>query len=238
MTALLSLNMTVAVGLINGFIFYANIVAANSAVLFPFSGPSFPTVFVAWLNLDIGVDVCFFDGLDAYTKIWLQLAFPVYIISVVIAVIVVGEYSPRFAWLIGRRDPIASLATLILLSYAKLLSVTITALSFALLDYPDGSRETVWLSDGNVKYFQGKHIALVLVALLIILIGVPYTTLLFLWQWFVRAPRWKVFKWTRNTKLSVFVSVYHAPNNSKYRYWTGLLLLVRVIIIVHGCISY
>ena len=78
-TALLALNMTVAVGLINGFIFYANIVAANSAVFFPSSEPSFPTVFVAWLNLDIGIDVCFFDGLDAYTKTWLQLAFPVYI---------------------------------------------------------------------------------------------------------------------------------------------------------------
>ena len=62
-TALLALNITVAVGLINGFIFYANIVAANSAVFFPSSKPSFPTVFVAWLNLDMGIDVCFFDGL-------------------------------------------------------------------------------------------------------------------------------------------------------------------------------
>ena len=25
-------------------------------------------MFVDWLNLDIGIDVCFFDGLDAYTK--------------------------------------------------------------------------------------------------------------------------------------------------------------------------
>ena len=33
-TALLALNTTVAVGLINGFLFYANIVAANSTVFF------------------------------------------------------------------------------------------------------------------------------------------------------------------------------------------------------------
>ena len=123
-TALLALNMTLAVGLINGFIFYANIIAANNAVFFPSSEPSFPTVFVAWLNLDIGIDVCFFDGLDTYIKTWLQLAFPVYIISLVIIVITVSEYSPRFAALIGKKDPIATLATLILLSYAKLLSVT------------------------------------------------------------------------------------------------------------------
>ena len=67
-TVLLALNMTVSVGLINGFIFYANIVSAGSAIFFPSSEPSFPSVFVAWLNLDIGIDVCFIDGLDAYTK--------------------------------------------------------------------------------------------------------------------------------------------------------------------------
>ena len=229
-TALLALNMTVSVGLINGFIFYANIVSAGSAVFFPSSEPSFPSVFVAWLNLDIGIDVCFIDGLDAYAKIWLQLVFPLYIISLVVIAIIVSEYSPRFAGLIGKKDPISTLATLILLSYAKLLSTTITALSSAVLDYPDGHQETVWLPDGNVPYFKGKHIPLALVALLIIIIGLPYTILLFLWQWIVRAPRWMIFKWTRNTKLNAFIASHHVPHNSKYRYWTGFLLLVRVVL--------
>ena len=169
-TVLLVLNMTVAVGLINGFIIYGNIIGASNTIFFPSSETSFPTVFVAWLNLDIGIDVCFFDGLDAYTKTWLQLAFPVYIISLVVMVITVSEYSPRFAGLIGKRDPLATPATLILLSYAKLLSVTIAALSFAVLHYPDGTHEVVWLPDGNVKYFQGKHIALAIMAPFIILI--------------------------------------------------------------------
>ena len=231
-TALLALNMTVSVGLINVFIFYADIMSAGSAVFFPSSKPSFPSVFVAWLNLDIGIDVCFIDGLDAYIKTWLQLAFPAYIISLVVMVIIVSECSPKFAGLIGKKDPVSTLATLILLSYAKLLSVIITALSYATLDYPDGTQEIVWLPDGNVKYFQGKHIPLVLVAVLIIIIGLPYTILLLLWQWIVRAPRWKIFKWTRNTKLNVFIATYHVPHNSKYRYWTGLLLLVRVIFYV------
>ena len=229
-TALLALNMTVSVGLINGFIFYANIVSADNAVFFSSSEPSFPSVFVAWLNLDIGIDVCFIDGLDAYAKVWLQLVFPVYIISLVVMVIIVSEYSPKFAGLIGKKDPISTLATLILLSYAKLLSITITALSSAVLDYPDGHQETVWLPDGNLPYFKGKHIPLALVALLIIIIGLPYTILLFLWQWIVRAPRWKVFKWTRNTKLNAFIASHHVPHNRKYRYWTGLLLLVRVVL--------
>ena len=239
-SALLALNMTVSVGLINGFIFYANIVSAGSAVFFPSSESSFPSVFVAWLNLEIGYEVCFIDGLDAYIKTWLQLAFPMYIISLVVMVIVISEYSPKFASLIGRNDPVSTLATLILLSYAKLLSVTITALSFATLFYPDGKHEIVWLPDGNLKYFQGKHVPLVLIALLIVLIGLPYTILLFLWQWIVHAPRWKVFiifKWTRNTKLIAFIATYHVPLNSKYRYRTSLLLLVRVVLYVTASVT-
>ena len=110
---------------------------------FHHQSPAILQSFVAWVNLDIGIDVCIIDGLDAYTKTCLQLAFPVYIISLVVVVIIVSEYSPRFAGLIGKKDPISTLATLILLSYAKLLSITITALSSAVLNYPDGHQETV-----------------------------------------------------------------------------------------------
>lgn len=126
---ILVLNMTVAGGLINGFIFYSNIIAAASSAYFPSSNPSFPTVFVAWLNLDIGFDVCFIDGLDAYTNTWLQLAFPAYVISLVFIIILCSSHFPKFATFIGKRDPVSTLATLILLSYSflcsHLLSLTI-----------------------------------------------------------------------------------------------------------------
>ena len=232
---LLVLNMTVAVGLINGFIFYSNIIAAASSyALFRSSKPSFPSVFVAWLNLDIGFDVCFIDGLDAYTKTWLQLAFPIYVISLVFLIILCSSYFPKFAMFIGKRDPVSTLATLILLSYAKLLSVIISVLSFAILDYPDGTQSVLWLLDGNIKYCRGKHLLLFVAALIIILIGVPYTSLLLLWQWLVRLPKWRIFRWIRNTKLNAFISTYHVPYNGNCRYWTGLLLLMRIVLYITG----
>ena len=231
------LNMTVSIGLINGFIFYSNIISSMSATLYPSSSLSYSAMFVAWLNLDIGIDVCFFDGLDTYTKIWLQLSFPVYIISLVVVIIIVSEYSSKFSRLIGKADPVATLATLILLSYAKLLSLTIKILSFAVLNYPDGSQEILWRFDGNVKYFKGKHIVLGIVSLLIILIGIPYTVILFFWQWIVGASKYKLFEWTRNTKLNAFITAYHAPYNSKHRYWTGLLLIVRVVLYITASVT-
>ena len=73
---LLVLNITVTTGLINGIIFYSNIISTSSGIVFPVESVSFPRIIVAWLNLDIRFDICFFDGLDMYTKTWLQLAFP------------------------------------------------------------------------------------------------------------------------------------------------------------------
>ena len=72
---LLVLNMTVAVGTLNGLIFYVNIVEVNKSVLLPFEEQSFITVFVSWLNLELGIDTCYIPGLDAYIKLWIQLGF-------------------------------------------------------------------------------------------------------------------------------------------------------------------
>ena len=53
---LLLLNMTVAVGTLNGLIFYANIVHANESILLPFPTRHFITMFISWPNLDLGID--------------------------------------------------------------------------------------------------------------------------------------------------------------------------------------
>ena len=81
---LLVLRLTVAVGTINGPIFYANIIAVNSPIFFQHQSNNVPTalmvkaltLFVAWLNLDLGIETCFYNGMDAYVKTWLQFAFP------------------------------------------------------------------------------------------------------------------------------------------------------------------
>ena len=225
---LLGLNLTVSIGTLNAIIFYANIVAANKSAFFT-SGVSFASVFISFLNFDIGFDVCFFNGMDTYIKTWLQLAFPAYIIILVIAVIQLSYYFDTFGRLIGKKDPVATLATLILLSYTKLLQTIIKAFSSATLTYPDGSKSTLWLPDATVEYFTSKHAVLFFVAILILILGFTYTLFLFSWQWFLRLPRKKV-KWLQNQKCISFMEIYHVPYTPSHRYWTGLLLLIRVIL--------
>ena len=98
-------------------------------------------------------------------------------------VIIVCKYSGKFSRLLGKRNPEATLATLILLSHTKFLQTTIAALSIATLHYPDGSHMRVRLPDATVKYLSRKHISLFVVAVAILIVGTAYTCLLFFWQW-------------------------------------------------------
>ena len=226
------LNITVAIGTLNGLLFYANIVAANRVVLLPYPEPNFITVFISWLNLELGIDVCYIDGMDIYVKTWIQLAFPIYIIFLVILLIIISRYSSKFSKLISKRNPVATLATLILISYGKLFHVVLLAqpFSFATLTYPDGYREVLWLPDGTVGYLAGKHIVLFIVALLILVFCIAYSFLLLCWQLILYMPNWKIFKCIKSPTFYVFMEAYHVPYTPKHRYWTGLLLLARAIV--------
>ena len=229
--SLLVFNLTVAVGTLNSIIFYANIIYANKSLYFGHSHFMLIQVITSWLNLDIGFDTCFFDGMDTYAKTWLQLAFPVYIIALIIAIILISSCSSKFSHMIGRKDPVATLATLILLSYTKLLQIVITSSSYVKVEFPNGtSTITRWIHDASIEFGTGKSIALICIALVILLLGLLYTILVFSWQCLVKCPRSRLLGWTRNHKLSSFINTYHTPHTAKHRYWPGLLLLIRVIV--------
>ena len=147
---LIFLNFTVSMGTINGLIFYGNIVRANNAFFFPDDASrSFLGIFIAWLNLDLGIETCLYDGMDAYAKTWLQFLFPAYIWTIVIIIIMSSRYSTTVSRMSGN-NAVQVLATLFLLSYAKLLRVSITIFSSAVLVYPDDYKRRVWYYDGNV----------------------------------------------------------------------------------------
>ena len=164
---LLVCKLTVAAGTLSGLVFYANIVGVNRTIFLPVESTDALSVFIAWLNLDFGIDSCFYDGMDAYTKTWLQFVFPAYLWLLVGLMILISHFSQRFAKLLGN-NPVSVLATLILLSYAKILRTLITVIYITYLEYPTYNRG-VWLYDANIGYLSGKHIPLFIVAVLVFL---------------------------------------------------------------------
>ena len=111
------LNLTVTDGTISGFILYVNIISINSSLFFPSTNQFTPTYsFVSLANLDLGIETCFYNGMDDYAKMWLQLAFPFYLIFIATLIIITSRYSTTIQRLTARRA-LPVLATLFLLSY-------------------------------------------------------------------------------------------------------------------------
>ena len=236
-------QLTVAAGTISGLIFYVNVVTVNQSIFFPSGETNIFTVFIAWLNLDLGIETCLFEGMDAYSKTWLQFAFPLYIWLLVGLITFICNVSTTAARIIGSTNPIAVLATLFLLSYTKLLRTVIAAFSSTTLEYTNDETKVVWLYDGNIGYLDkndGRHIALFLFSLLVFLfLFVPYTLFLLLGQCIL--PRLNLNKlrclsWSNYVRIKSFLDAYHAPYKDKHRYWIGLLLLLRFILFLVSAI--
>ena len=223
------LDLTVSIGTINGLIFYANIIQAQHATFFMLEFPnSFPRKFIAWLNLDQGIEICLYDRLDDYTITWLQFLFPLYIWLIAAVLIVSSHYSTRVSRLIGK-NTVQVLATLFLITYAKLISLIIVVFSFTTITYPDGYKKIVWLVDGNVDYLQGKHVPLFLVTILFVLLSLPYTLILLAIQFLYKISHYRAMFWVQ--RLKPFFDAYTGPYRDNHRYWTGLLLIVRIVLL-------
>ena len=226
---LLICKLTVATGTLSGLMFYANIVGINRTIFLPVESTNAFSIFIAWVNIDFGIETCFYNGLDAYSKTWLQFVFPVYIWVLVGLMILVSHFSRTFAKLLGN-NPVSVLATLILLSYTKILRTLITALYITYLEYPTYNR-SVWLYDANIDYLSGKHIPLFIMAVFVFLfLFLPYTLLLLFGQWLQAISHLRLFSWVN--RLKPFMDSYHAPYKPKHRYWPGLLLTLRFVLLL------
>lgn len=242
---LIFFNFTVSIGTISGLILFANVVRVNNSTFFPPAGVSpflsvlrsFLSIFIAWLNLDIGIELCFFKGMRMWHKVLLQFAFPIYIWTLVSVIIFAARRSVIVVKIIGS-SAVSVLATLFILSYAKILQTTISIYSFTDLTFPDKSVSLRWLLDGNIVMAKGKHIPLLVVALAFsVCFIIPFTLMLLFAPCIqARSGNWLLgMRWIRN--VIPLLDAYQAPYNIEFRFWTGLLLVVRIVLFLAFAIN-
>ena len=215
------LNLTVTDGNINPFLLSVNIISINISTIFP-TNKSIMYTFISLANLDLGIEICFYDGMDEYAKRWLQLAFPAYLIFIATLIIIASRYSTRIQRLTARRA-LPVLATLFLLSYTKvLLTVSNVLFSYSTITYlPSNVTTVVWSVQTSVSLFGFKFTTLFIACLLLFVVLIPFNIVLI----FTRTLSY--FRVV--TYFKPLLDAYQGPYKIKYYYWSGLQLVIRAI---------
>ena len=218
---LFTLNLTVTDGDINSFLFYANIISINTHIFFP-TDRSVMYTFISLANLDLGIETCFYNGMDDYAKMWLQLAFPVYLIFIALSLTIASRYSIAIQK-ITASGVLPVLATLFLLSYTKVLLAVSNVLFFytTITHLPSNTTTLLWYVDANIPLFGVKFTFLFTICLILFLILIPFNILLI----FTRTL--SCFKTVNHFKP--LLDAYLGPYKDKYYCWTGIQLLIRAI---------
>ena len=85
------LNLTVVNGNINGFIIFVNVLSISTVNIFD-TKKEVAYVLILLSNLDLGIEMCFYDGMTAYVATWLQFIFPLYLLLIVLGLVMASRY--------------------------------------------------------------------------------------------------------------------------------------------------
>ncbi|XP_065914461.1 uncharacterized protein [Dysidea avara] len=215
------LKFTVTIGLINGLIFFCNVMSINEELFFneKISSFSFLRVFISIFNLDLGFEICFYDEMTQVAKTGLQFVFPVYLWPLIFVIVYLSRYSHQFQTRVSN-TAVPVFATLILLSYAKILRTAISVFSFADVKSETYGSIRVWRPDPSVDYWDASHVVLFVIGTLFLLFIFPFAISF-------TYPRILHYK-----KFSYFFPLFDcfvAPYKDKYRFWFG----VRAVILIY-----
>ena len=220
-TSLYLLNLTVTNGIINGLIFYGNVVSINDSIFLANDNVFKPfRVFISFLNLDLGIETCFYNGMDSYAKMWLQLFFPFYLIIIAISIIIASRYSSRILrWTYTRSLPV--LATLFLLSYTGVLRTVLTVLfSYSTITHlPSGHKQIVWSIDASVPLFGIKFTILFITCLVLFLLLIPFNIILLFTRSFLQFRIINHFK--------PILDAFQGSYKDKYYNWIAINIILR-----------
>ena len=178
--------------------------------------PTFQT-FLSWFNMDMGVPTCFFKGMTTFSSVLLEGAFPLYLWLVAFTVVVLSNKNVRLTRFLGE-NPVQVVATLILLTYSKMLRVALSALRYTniyVFDKEGHHTTCMWYLDSTVMYLRSaEHITLFIIAILFITVTFPFTvSLLCIRNTFKLSNYCRCFSFI--DKLKPFFDAYTGPFNNR-----------------------
>ena len=238
------LNFTVTNGGITGIIFYANIISINDSVFLMNDSVFKPLrVFISFVNLDLGIETCFYNGMDGYAKMWLLLLFPCYLVIIAASIIIASRYSYKILRLTYTRS-LPVLATLFLLSYTGVLRTVLTVLfSYSVITHlPSGHKQIVWSIDASVPLFGLKFTILFITCLVLFLLLIPFNITLLFTRYLSRfriinhfKPLLDAFQGSYKDKYYYYVAVHLTMRSllfAMYGFQTSLKLILSTMFLI------
>uniref|UniRef100_A0A1X7V2Q6 TRP C-terminal domain-containing protein n=1 Tax=Amphimedon queenslandica TaxID=400682 RepID=A0A1X7V2Q6_AMPQE len=223
---LYTLKLTLTTGTLNGIIFYAQI--ANIGIMHYLNIPCNEctkelvylirpaSVFISWLNLNLGFPLCFYNGMTEILKAGLSLLFPVYLILIVGLLIILSRYSVKISNRFSRSS-IQVLVTIVHLSITKLLQSVLDIFSSGKV-YTEGvdMPKTVWYNNGTIAFNSESHIWLMIVTSIVAgLILIPYFIVILLGKFLLKFDKLREY-------IRPFYEAIHAPYRRNKWYWFAL----------------
>ena len=216
-------NFTILQGTIQGIVLYANTLGLLGDFYEDY-GVKYLYIPIALMNFDLGFETCFFNGMNEFSKAFLQFAFPLYLFTLLIITITVvhkcGYRIFRFHFIARRAVPV--LATIMLLTYTDLAGAVITGLRYTTIyNVSSGERRVVWLYQPHLLYFRGPHLALGILSLAMALLYLIPFTFIMLFGDLLRRYIHKLW-------FSHFLDVLQGAFRWPFGFWAGLRLLLRM----------
>ena len=227
---LMKFNITVANGTLNSIIFYANFIYTSKDIFLPerFSNRDVPRIVISWLNLDLGIEVCFYKGMTTYQKTWLQFGYILYIWSLQIAIVYLCRKYIFFTRICGR-NVTKVMATLLLISYMKILHVIQMVLGYHNMELSAKEKQKVWMLNPAIPFASAKHLPLLVAAKMLGLLLVCFTVCLLAIQVLKKVSDKKGLTWV--SRMQPFFYAFTGPCNSNYGFWPGFLFIMRIALI-------
>ena len=215
-------NITITTGYINGVIFYSNIMTIYLSTLSPSFDGVILQVPILLLNLQVGVETCFYHGMTDIHAAFLSFIFPVYLLVILVLITffvkwVDNKYLVKF---ISKINITHVFATLILLSYTSIVRSCIYALDFIDISI-ENVRDQRWWIDPNQDYFEGLHIALFFISVFFLLVLLPLPVILLFPRIFLRY-----------SSLKPLLDAFIAPLNQGSHSWVGFRILCRMVFLL------
>ncbi len=219
-SAIALLKFTVDKGLSNSVILLINLIS-----LYDYRSQtnivSYSHLPLRLMNLQIGVGICFYDGMTALTRSLFQYLFPAYLFVLMGVFILLCR---RFTFLSVRFSPAKSFMTLGIICYLNILIVCLEMLIPIPVVTITGKRIWKWYLDPNQKYFGGwQHFFQGILSVLLMIsyiIPVPFLLL------------FPSLTYRLAGKYSPYLDALWAAYKPKLRFWLGIRLILIVTVYI------